>query len=235
LSAKGQTWTIPITFSLSHCCPRPLRADIISIMTQRLFAIVALAVVTAATWVGYQFVHTQKAADVYRQRLDQLSADYDQLRDTYNQAVRRTAVTELLVAGGKLSVVIRTAEGVLRTIPTDFDPRSEIYVDYIVLDGRLWIRRLFDNYTPPHSGLLIDPLLEELDWDSPRLGHGKAVYRRLGEGRWIITVTGDGSLGLARANTKPAELQPPPLIREFQVIEPDAKPRTHLTPLDILR
>jgi len=45
----------------------------------------------------------------------------------------------------------------------------------------------------------VDPNLAEVDWN--RVGHhsGKAVYRSLTEGRWLVTVTGDGSLGLVKA------------------------------------
>jgi hypothetical protein len=106
-------------------------------------------------------------------------------------------------------VAIRDASGAVRTIETPFDPSREIYVDFVVLDGRLWIRRVFDDRTPPEQGVLIDPALAEIDWSEDEAAHGKATYRALGPGRWIVSVTGDGSLGLARSlRTRPASSRP---------------------------
>src|SRR5690554_4211377 len=61
-----------------------------------------------------------------KQTHDALRQSYEQLRQTYNEAVAKTAVTELVVEDGTLCVTIRTAEGVDRTIPTPFDPSKEI-------------------------------------------------------------------------------------------------------------
>jgi hypothetical protein len=176
--------------------------------------VVVLVMVAAAAGLGYRFVRADLAASVYRERLENLATEYEDLRTTYNEAVRRTAVTELVVADGELSVHVRSAAGVLNDIPTPFDPSGEIYVDYVVLDGRLWIRRVFDARTAPGDGLVIDPVVAEVDWDSEAARHGKAVYRRLGEGRWVVTVTGHGSLGLERADG-PAELVPAPEVNEY--------------------
>ena len=55
-------------------------------------------------------VESRVAADIYRQRLTALGADYEALRGRYNEAVRKTAVTELLVKDGSLSVDL----GILR-------------------------------------------------------------------------------------------------------------------------
>ncbi|MBL0926630.1 MAG: hypothetical protein IBJ11_03120 [Phycisphaerales bacterium] len=168
-------------------------------------------------FVGYRFVRADLQAAVFRDRLEALAKDYESLRGVYNEAVRKTAVTELLVKDGKLSVIVRVpprfapapspgprpaaaaVPGVLSTVPTLFDPSREIYVDYVVVDGRLLIRRVFDGETPPSKGLLLDEHLAKIDWDAPGLTHGKAVYRSLGEGRWVVTVTGNGSVGIARA------------------------------------
>ncbi|MFW6059684.1 MAG: hypothetical protein ACODAQ_05850 [Phycisphaeraceae bacterium] len=186
---------------------------------------VVLVLVAVGGLAGYQVAKSRLAAQVYRQRLQQLSDEYEQLRQTYNQAVKRTAVTELIVEDGQLDVRIRTADGRTRTIPTPYDPRHEIYVDYIVKDGRLWIRRVFDQYTPPGAGQLIDPQLGAIDWNDQRVRVGKAVYSQLGEGRWIVTVTGDGSLGLARQETtdEPAVLSPPPEVRDYETIEQELR------------
>jgi len=158
-------------------------------------------------YVGYRAMRSDIAADVYRQRLEQLAGEYETLRTTFNEAVRRTAVTELLVEDGRLSVAIVT---------------SEIYVDYVVIDGRLLIRRVFDSYTPPMSAVVLDTELEFVDWNDPRAQEGKAVYRALEEGRWVVSATGNGSLGLIRLGdidtTQPAELTPAPPVRTFEEI-----------------
>ncbi len=96
------------------------------------------ALVVAAGVVGYRLTESRIAMGVYRDRLQALNKDYEQLRSTYNQAVQKTAVTELLIQGKTLCVTIRTAEGVVKTLPTPFDPSREIYVDYVVIDGRLY-------------------------------------------------------------------------------------------------
>jgi hypothetical protein len=129
-------------------------------------------------------------------------------------------VTELVVEDGRLSVAIRDAGGSIRSIETPFDPSREIYVDFVVLEGRLWIRRVFDDRTPPEQGVLVDPALAEIDWSAEAADHGKAAYRALGPGRWVVSVTGDGSLGLTRAREDaPAELAPPPALRSYEPVE----------------
>lgn len=193
-------------------------------MMNRITGIASLVLIAVAGYAGYRLVEANLRADIYRDRLTSLAADYDTLRATYNQAVRRTAVTELVVENGKLCVSIRNAEGVVKSIPTPFDPAGEIYVDYVVLDGRLWVRRVFDAKTPPSQGVLIDPNLAEVSWDDQGATHGKAVYRQLGEGRWIVSVTGDGSLGLARSTrTAPTDLTTTPPVRDYEPISEQAK------------
>ena len=189
-------------------------------MTKRILAIAMVAVLGGAVWIGLDLLRTRNAAERYRQQLAELDNDYRQLRETYNEAVARTAVTELLVEGGRVNVVIRTAEGELKRIETPFDANAEIYVDYVVLGNRLWIRRVFDNSTPPNDAVVINPVLKDVDWNASHAQYGKAVYRQLAEGRWVITVTGDGSLGLARADAEePISLAPPPTVRDYDPIE----------------
>lgn len=181
----------------------------------KMVVIGSLAVLAGASAVmAYRLVRADVRAEIYRDRLGELGDAYASLRDRYNDAVRRTAVTELVVEAGTLWVRVRTAAGVLREIETPFDPRGEIYVDFVVLDGRLWIRRIFDAATPPALGLVIDPELAWIDWDAPEASHGKAVYRQLGEGRWVISLTGNGALGLTRA-TEAVDLTPVPKIGDF--------------------
>jgi hypothetical protein len=200
--------------------------------------VTVLAAVFALTGLsGYQLLRTGLAADVYRARLEETVVDYEALRSQYNQAVRRTAVTELVVEDGRLSVAIRDAGGSIRSIETPFDPSREIYVDFVVLEGRLWIRRVFDDRTPPEQGVLVDPALAEIDWSGDDAAHGKAAYRALGPGRWVVSVTGDGSLGLTRASDDtPAELAPPPSLRSYEPIESELENDLgELGPAEVLR
>lgn len=171
---------------------------------------------------AYWWGRAQITEEAYQRRLGLLKEEYAMLRRTYNEAVRHTAVTELDVHEGRLAVVIRTVEGELQRIETPFDPAAEIYVDYVVLDGRLWIRRVFDQRTPPEKGVLIDPGLSSVDWSAAGAAHGKAVYRSLAAGRWVITVSGDGALVLNPKASAPAgSLTARPTIRDFEEITAD--------------
>ena len=54
--------------------------------------------------------------------------------------------------------------------------------------------------------------------------YGKVIYRALEEGRWVVTVSGDGSLGLSRVD--PADridLSKPPEVRDYQQVEAEAR------------
>ncbi len=190
-------------------------------MKKRTVAILVSGVIAVVGGgLAYRLSHHHITTGIYRERLQSLAQEYEQLRTQYNQAVKKTAVTELVVKQNQLSVVVRTTDGVQQTIPTPFDPNGEVYVDYAVLDGRLWIRRVFDATTPPAQGVVIDPLIDPVDWDRPDAAFGKAVYRRLSQGRWVITVTGDGSLGLAKhPNADPIELATGPAIHDYTQIQ----------------
>ncbi len=186
----------------------------------RLVGFFLIVVLAGFGWQGFRLLEARVAAEIYRERLTELVESYETLRSDYNEAVLRTAVTELWVADGSVEVTIRTAEGVLQTIPTPYDPERELYVDYVVLDDRLWIRRVFDEDTPPGSGVVIDPSLVKVDWHAKGALHGKAAYRKLDPGRWVVTVTGDGSLGLAPStNGEPTELSGPPPVRDYPQVE----------------
>ena len=100
---------------------------------------------TVAGVVTYRMVRSDVAAGMYRSKLESLARDYSALRETYNEAVRKSVVTELLVKNGTLCVVVRNAAGERETIETPFDPSREIYVDYVLVDGRLLIRRVFER------------------------------------------------------------------------------------------
>jgi len=174
---------------------------------------------------GYGLLRARLSDEILRHRLDLLAADYRSLQERYEAVIARTAVTELKVAHGHLSVVVRGLDGALHEIPTPYDPRKEIYVDYAVLDGRLFVRRVFAEDVSPREGVLVDPALLAIDWDEARAGHGKAAYRTLGEGRWIVTVTGGGALGLAPAPDARPDLSPPPRLRVFEPIESQVEAR----------
>lgn len=175
-----------------------------------------IATAGVAAFATFRVLEAQIEADVYRDRLAEISVDLAQLRGQFNEVVRKTAVTELWVEDDELSVTILTADGSRKTLMTPFDPRSEIYVDYVVVNGRLWIRRIFDESTAPDRGMLIDPDLADIDWSDADASHGKATYRELHDGRWVVTVTGDGSLGLAPGvGDDPTPLSGPPPVREY--------------------
>lgn len=205
-------------------------------MFKTLSAITMLVLLGLAGFTGYRLVQSRITGDIYRQRLVTLHENYEQLRSVYNQAVRKTAITELLVHDGRVDVVVRDAAGEVATIQTPYDPGREIYVDYVVVNGRLWIRRVFDARTPPSEGVLVDPQLGDIDWDADGAVHGKAAYRTLTDGRWIVTVTGDGSLGLTKCDDcGPVELANAPAIRDYSPIEEAAAAVESITPVDVLR
>ena len=182
--------------------------------------LVGIILLGATVLLGWRLLRMGLRTEVYRARLEAVSADLASLRTRYNEVVRRTAVTQLAVSGGRLRVSVRGADGELETIDTPFDPEKEIYVDYVVIDGRLWIRRVFDEDTPPGRAVQIDPALVDIDWSEEDARYGKAAYRPLDEGNWIVTVTGDGSLGLRRQSSDElVPLSPPPPVRDYAPLE----------------
>lgn len=171
-------------------------------LTATAFTVIALAAAAAAL----QLLRADLRASIYQDRLHALGSDYTNLRDAYNHAVARTAVTELIVSDDNtLAVRIRDAAGRQSLVQTPFDPTQEIYIDYVIADARLLIRRIFDESTPPAQGLLLDHALADMGWTKPehQLNYGKAVYRALAPGRWVVNVSGDGSLGLEQLPSNP--------------------------------
>lgn len=188
--------------------------------------LIACVVLTATAVVGYKWAKASMAKDIYRDRLVQAQANYQQLAQQYNQAITPRPVTELLVTEGNVCVIVRQGEDIV-TIPTPFNGYdSEIFVDYAYIDGRLLIRRVFDENTAANSpqAVVIDPELVGVKWDSPGAQHGKIIYKnRMSDGRWIITVTGEGSLDLRKlADDEPIQLEDRPAIREFQPVDEQA-------------
>lgn len=193
-------------------------------MTRLLLTVVLAALTLLATLAGYRFVRADVEASVYRERLASLAGEYESLRSQFNDAVRRAAVTELLVKGDAMTVRVRTPAGALREIPTALDPSREVFIDYVVKDGRVLIRRLFDDRTPPERGLVVDAELIQVDWDDPGLERGQTVYRRFTEGRWVVTVSGSGAMGLRRVGeVDDIELVSAPTVREFETLDRQAR------------
>jgi hypothetical protein len=133
-----------VRLRVSMQLPRHWKQQLQETTMLRILSFFAIALLGISAFAAFRLLEASLAADVYRERLAEMAADYETLRGRYNQAVRRTAVTELRVVDGKLTVVIRTADGELQALESPFDPSNEIYVDYVVMNGRLWIRRVFD-------------------------------------------------------------------------------------------
>lgn len=206
-------------------------------MTRLLVVAVVGLLTLLAAGAGYRFVRADVEARVYRERLAQVAADYEALRGQYNDAVRQTAVTELLVEGGSITVRVRTAAGALREIETPFDPARELFVDFVVRDGRILIRRLFDDRTAPEHGMVIDAELTQIDWDDPSFARGQTAYRRFEEGRWVIAVTGGGAFALRRVGpVDDVDLVSSPGVREFGELDREARAELDaLSVSDVLR
>lgn len=186
----------------------------------------ALGAVFVIGVVGLRLARVDAAERVYRQRLEALAGDYETLRADYNRAVRRTAVTELVVKDGTVTALVRSAHGAIAEVPTSADPSKEVYVDFALVDGRVWIRRVFDAGTRPADATVIDPRLADVDWDGPTASVGQAVYRTLGEGRWVVKVSGDGALGLERVSDDAVvSLSEAPEVRSFDEVQAEVEDR----------
>ncbi len=185
---------------------------------------------------GLRLARADAAEQVYRARLESLAKDYEGLRSSYNRAVRRTAVTELVVKDGTVTALVRSAHGPIAEIPTGADPSKEVYVDFALLDGRVWIRRVFDAGTRPEDATVIDPRLAAIDWlgkeplepqgstPARATAIGQAVYRTLGEGRWVVRVSGDGALGLERVSEDAmVSLEEAPAVWSFDEVQSEVR------------
>ncbi|WP_432797499.1 hypothetical protein [Poriferisphaera sp. WC338] len=199
-----------------------------------IYTIILLLFLSLASYMTYRMTRSEIAAGIYRTRLIKLDQQYTSLLEQYNTAITKTAVTELLVTPDTVSVIIRDDLGNIKTISTPFLPTEEIYVDYVLADSRILIRRIYNQYTAPERGLLITPHLAHIDWDAlPETSHGKAIYRTLTPGRWTIAISGSGSLTLAPATTPPAPLLPSPNITDYVPIEESDRAVESITPTDI--
>ncbi|MBC2595331.1 hypothetical protein H5P28_13770 [Ruficoccus amylovorans] len=170
-----------------------------------------LAVTGAVGVAGLKLTRAQMAEDIYRDRLTGLASDYARLRDQYERALSQSVVTELDIRNGKLTVRYQRGDGQVAEIPTPLDTTKEIFVDFYVAGNRVGIRRVFDSSMPPDQALVLDEPWDIMANDAPPTTFGRAVYRRLGEGRWSVTMTGNGSLGLDQVPAgQRSNLAPPP-------------------------
>ena len=192
-------------------------------MTKRVFLPLSLVALVLATLAGYQWAKASVAQDIYRDRLTSLQADYQQLAEQYNQAITPRPVTELLVENQKVCVLVRKGDGELVRVPTPFNGwENDVYVDYVLADGRLLIRRVFEikNGQDTSKPVQVDADLVDVQWGDS-VPFGKAIYRsKMADGRWVVSVTGDGSLTLKRVgDNEPIELATQPKIKKFDPID----------------
>jgi len=204
----------------------------------RSFGLVLALLLLGAAAASYQWARSRVLTGLYAERLEGLSREYAELRERYDRAVEASAVTEILVdPDHRISVVVRSAAGVLRRVETPFDGRNELHVDFVVQAGRLFIRRVYDDRTPPQRALWVDPELKELDWSDPAVARGLSVYRgQLDPGRWLVTTTGNGALDLRRAPNEPMPLRAPPEVRDYDAVERRIEEDyRQVTSLDVVR
>ncbi len=169
---------------------------------------------------GFFWLKEEVTSRIYRNKLEVLAGEYAALADQYNHAVRQSAITELEVTADSVAVLIRTIDGEVRRVPTPFNPRKEIFVDYLIGNGRIWIRRIFDQATPPEQALVVDPLWDSVDWKKAGLSYGKIIYRSLDPGLWSIQVSGNGALTLEPvAASTVTRLVASPEVRSYEEIQ----------------
>jgi len=192
-------------------------------MAKRIFLPLALIALGAATIAGYQWAKASVAQDIYRDRLTSLQADYQQLAKQYNQAITPRPVTELLVEDQKVCVLVRKGDGELVRVPTPFNGwENDVYVDYVLADGRLLIRRVFEinDDQATSKPVNVDAELVDVKWGES-VPFGKAIYRsKMADGRWVVSVTGDGSLTLKRiGDDEPVKLATQPKVNEYEPVD----------------
>jgi len=197
-------------------------------MANRLFLLLALIGSALAAIAGYHWAKANVAQDVYHDRLVGLQDDYKRLAEQYNQAVTPRPVTELWVEEGNVCVVVRKGDEIVR-VPTDFDVRkNEVYVDYILADQRLLIRRVFEmnkvTGVPPDKIVTVDKDLLEVDWDPQRVPYGLSLsFSGREDGRYLISATHNGSLSLKQIDEdSEVKLATRPPIKQFEPVDEQA-------------
>jgi hypothetical protein len=191
-------------------------------MGKWVFLPLAAVALGLATLLSYQWAKSSVAQNIYRDRLTSLQEDYQQLAEQYNQAITPRPVTELLVDDQMVCILVRKGDGELVRVPTPFNGwKNDVYVDYVLADGRLLIRRVFEikNGQDTSKPVQVDADLVDVQWGDA-VPFGKAIYRsRMEDGRWVVSVTGDGSLTLKRVgDDEPVELATQPKVGEFEPV-----------------
>jgi len=223
-------------------------------IAQTVVALLAITAAALAGYAGYRLVRSELAAEIYRKRAEQLDKDYRQLQGRYNEAVQKLAVTVLDVEDGRLTMTVLGGDGREQRIPTEVDPDDPVYVDFVVIDGRLMIRRVYnlqevvepgdpatrstDRLTLVGRGTTLDPTWLAIDWDRFKDAQGKVVYRPLGEdGRWVVKVTGNGAMELAPlAPGEQVTLVNAPEIRDYRPVEQEIDTaRGKIGPVDVVK
>jgi len=192
-------------------------------MAKRVFLPLTVIALGLASLAGYQWAKANVAQDIYRDRLVGLQAEYQHLAKQYNTAITPRPVTELLVEDGKVCVLVRKGDGELVRVPTPFNGwANDVYVDYVLADGRLLIRRVFEinNGQDTSKPVQVDADLVDVQWGDA-VPFGKAIYRsKMEDGRWVVSVTGDGSLTLKRiGDEEQVELETQPKVQAFAPVD----------------
>lgn len=212
-------------------------------MTKKLQSFLIIALIGLLMYGAYRIARTHVAEDVYRARLieqneqlkqlrDQyvnLRKGYGDMRDNYNSAVKKTAVTELVVyEDSSVCVAFIASDGTEKTVPTPFKMGSEVFCDFIVTDGQTFFRRIYDEHTAPKDAMVIDVQKQAFSFGSDEEWKGQVAYAKLNEpGRWTVTLTQGGALAIAKKpeGTPTTILRQPPPVKDFPTIDkeyPDA-------------
>ncbi|MEX2213962.1 MAG: hypothetical protein WD768_07530 [Phycisphaeraceae bacterium] len=175
-------------------------------MIRRLGTVAFILLVVGALLLGYWVIHGHLASQVLRDRIETLAKDYESLRNNFNEAVKKTVVTEFLVQeDGTICVVFVSADGSEQTRPTPYKRGAEVYADYIIKqDGRLLLRRVYDQLTAPIKGVSINTEYQTIEnWKEKEVIGGIAASGQLNEvGRWVVKVSGQGAMLLTKADDK---------------------------------
>ncbi|MEE9405769.1 MAG: hypothetical protein V3V20_12830 [Algisphaera sp.] len=221
----------------SNPAPNPgPRRSVVGSTVRGTRSVIMLAFIGGLTYMGYQLLRNRIAAEVYEERLIETTQELNQLAQQYNKAVTLTAVTELEVGENDLCVNVRTADGEVDRHPiSDINLANDIYIDYVVKDSRLLIRRVFDSTRAPDDARAIDSELLAIDWNDPAVSHGQAIYRKLSPGRWIVAASGSGALTLAKVETDvEVKLMPAPKVSAFSPVEETAKEIQSIGPTEVI-
>jgi len=189
-------------------------------MMRRIGQVVFAGFIVLAVFLGYSVVRTNIAADLYRDRLREAVKENEAMRQTFNEAVKKTVVTELVVNDDEtICVVFVSADNTEHVVPTPFKMGAVLWADCIVQDGKLFLRRVFDDNTAPINALFIDPVVQTVDWKragpSGKVPQGIAANGEINaKGRWVVSASGQGALELKKADDA-APRQP--IARDLQV------------------